>query len=129
LGKNLLNPSIGGPSQSPRETFPKHRKIARVDRFGEQRIHEHNRARGGALTVRMADEHACASAAADANCATFRANGARVRASGAGEVVIQLAPANADANAFAACANGARTMESGFRGPLSPGSRTAAARA
>ena len=46
----------------------------------------------------------------------FAQTGARLRANGAGEVAIQIAPANTDLNALAACANGANTIESAFRG-------------
>ena len=50
----------------------------------------------------------------------FVANGARLRANGAREVEIQIAPANTDANAFAACANGANTIESACRAADGP---------
>ena len=48
----------------------------------------------------------------------FVANGARLRAHGAREVEIQIAPANTDANAFAACAND--TIESACRAADGP---------
>ena len=50
----------------------------------------------------------------------FVANGARLRANGAREIEIQIAPANTDANAFAACANGANTIESACRAADGP---------